>query len=417
MRKPFRYLTLLSTLWLVSYPMPALADAWPGSKIGDGFGVAAKPERTSEEDLAKIKAYGFNYIRFDMRWGEVERQRERYNWDRFDDFIAKMRAHQLKAVIILNSGNRVYTGTVDISPRKSFGASLLTAAPKTEEDIRAFVTFAEAAVKRYGSKDIIWEIWNEPDGYGFWPPHPDAELFAKLADLTCRTLRRTMPDAMIIAPGIANLPGKDDFLAPVIKSSTDCLTALSIHPYRLEKDPETVMDDYEHRVRPFIARHTPYGQKPLSFVVSEWGYPTNKVPEEKQAAYLIRTHLTNLQAGVPMTIWYEWKDSRPGPSPNDIEAHFGIVDYEGKDKLAGTEIQQLMPLIKDAVIEKKLPSDNVNCFVLDLRQPNGTKQILAWVTNPHMAKGKLRIGTENFYPLTPFPQLFNNAQNAEARCE
>lgn len=417
MRKYLHYLILFSTLWLTSYAMPAIADAWPGSKIGDGFGVAAKPERTSDEDLTKIKAYGFNYIRFDMRWGEVERQRGRYNWDRFDEFIEKMRAHQLKAVVILNGGNRVYTGTVDISPKKSFGADVLTAAPKTDEDIAAFVAFAEEAIKRYGAKDIIWEIWNEPDGFGFWPPKPDAELYAKLANATCRALRKAAPDAMIIAPGIANLPGKEDFLAPLIRSSSDCLTALSIHPYRLTSDPETVMDDYDNKVRPFITRHTPLEQKSLPFVVSEWGFPTNKISEEKQAAYLIRTHLTNLLAGVPMTIWYEWKDSRPGPAPEDIEAHFGILDYDGNDKPAGTQIQQLLPRIKDAVIEKKLPYDNVNCFVLALRQPNGTQQILAWLTNPYMAKGKLSIGNENFYPLTSLPQLFDAVPTTEVRCE
>ena len=50
---------------------------------------------------------------------------------------------------------------------------------------------------------------------------------------------------------------------------------------------------------------------------------------EKQAELLAREYLSNLANGVPLTIWYEWRDE--GTDPKDYQQHLGLVlpDYDG----------------------------------------------------------------------------------------
>src|SRR5581483_4049324 len=45
--------------------------------------------------------------------------------------------------------------------------------------------------------------------------------------------------------------------------------------------------------------------------------------EERQAAMLARQFLTNIANGIPISIWYDWRDD--GNDPTEAEHHFGLV--------------------------------------------------------------------------------------------
>lgn len=374
---------LLFFVLLCVWPLTADAGAWPDDKIGSGFGVQAKPERTGPTEMDAIKATGFNYIRYDMRWDDVEHARGVYTWTKFDNFIGNLHKAGLKSVVILNGVNGLYSEKVDVPPELSYGATWSYAAPSNEESVRAFAAFAVAAIQRYGTDDIIWELWNEPDGVAFWPPKPDATAFSRLADITCRAMRAAAPRAMIIGPAVARLPSRADFLhrnffQTFIQSPVkDCLNAISVHPYRHNRAPETVIDDYDSKVRPFVQAYLPKDKKPLPIIDGEWGYSMTDVTPEQQADFALRMHLSNLLAGVPLSILYEWQDT--ADTPDDRERHFGIVDADGHDKAGAMLLKRILPQIKDAVIEKRLPVDDEDCYVALLRQSNGKHQLLAWL--------------------------------------
>jgi len=397
---------------------PAQAGAWPGNTISSGFGVQAKPERTGPDELERIRDAGFSYVRYDMRWGDVEKEHGVYDWDFFDRFIGDMRTYHLKSVIILNGPNSVYTQNVDVPPGQAFGASSVAAAPTKPEDVHAFAAFAVAAVERYGTKDIIWEIWNEPDMLAFWPPKPDADVFSALATRTCHAIRNVAPHAVIVGPAIARLPDLGDFFhehffrvfmqSPVI----GCLDAISVHPYRhKDQPPESVIADYSSKVRPFIASYTPKGQKPLPIIDGEWGYTSSDVTPEQQAAYMLRIHLANLLAGVPLTILYEWKDS--ANMSDEREMHYGLLDSDGQNKGAAEVIGAILPRIKDAVIVRQLPLPSPDCYVVLIRQPGGKYQLLAWIGRKRLESGmvlQVKNGARNSgssYALSLQPQIID----------
>ena len=99
-------------------------------------------------------------------------------------------------------------------PDEYFGKNWALASPSDEATIAAFAAFAAAAAARYGSSDIIWEIWNEPDMAGSWPPEPDAKNFTALTIATCQAIRHVAPNAIIQGPAVAHLPNPDDHTIP-----------------------------------------------------------------------------------------------------------------------------------------------------------------------------------------------------------
>ncbi len=421
MKKIFRTLCLFACL--VGAIPAAYADAWPEGTIGSGFGIQIKPFQISDEELARIASLGFHYVRFDIHWRDAETQKGRYDFSNYDDVFQKLRAHHLKAVAILNGGNPVYTGNVPVPPEKAFGYSSAPAAPFLDGDVKAFVDFSVEAVKHFGSDDIIWEIWNEPDQLAFWPPEPNPAAFARLSTDTCQAMRAVAPNAAIIGAGMAAFPDinhADHFTvasALLQSPSSSCLNAFTVHPYRPRLTPETVIEDYKVRLIPFMQKFLPTGVKTPTIISGEWGYATGvQISEDDQANYTLRILLANVIAGVPLSVIYEWRDSRPGPAPNDMEAHFGVIDWDKKDKPAAKLLTDLLPKISDSRFMERVSVLNSNCYLLRLRPSQGPDQLLAWVSNAHMASGKALSGNIPL-TLTETPQLFPWPDSGKISCE
>jgi hypothetical protein len=171
-------------------------------------------------------------------------------------------------------------------------------------------------------------------------------------------------------------------MSSILKSTAaDCLDALSIHPYRdREVPPETVGVAYE-KFRAFIAAQTPAGRKILSFIATEWGFPTTEVTEHEQAAYLLRTYLLNTLYGVPVSIWYEWRNSREGA--DNAEAHFGLLDRRRHPKEAYLALKAFLPPLSGAKLEKRLDVGNPSDYVLWLRHPKKGHALVYWTSDPH----------------------------------
>src|SRR5204863_6907432 len=66
----------------------------------------------------------------------------------------------------------------------------------------------------------------------------------------------------------------------------------------------------------------------IPIISGEWGYSSawRGMNEEKQAVMLARQFLTNAANGIPVSIWYDWRDD--GADPKEAEHHFGLVRNE-----------------------------------------------------------------------------------------
>jgi hypothetical protein len=156
-----------------------------------------------------------------------------------------------------------------------------------------------------------------------------------------------------------------------------------VHPYRDPRmPPETAASDYK-KLRELIARYAPPEKKNMPILSGEWGYSTHThgVSLEEQAAYIVRQQLSNLLNGVPLSIWYDWKND--GLDRNENEHNFGTVSYDLKPKPAYIELRNMVRELNGYKLERRLDQKDDKDFVL-LFSSGKKRKIAAWTTvAPH----------------------------------
>lgn len=336
-------------------PSRLAAANFPPPTIPDCLGVDIHFVGAPARDLDGIQTAGFRFVRMDVCWEKVEKQKGVYDFKPYDELNDGLAKRGIRALYILCYGNKLYEA--DRSVRTPAGRE-------------AFARFAEAAARRYRNRGIIWELWNEPNYESFWRPAPSAREYMALAKVVLPAIRRGDPDATCLAPGLSGF--SLDYLESCFKVGLlGLIDGVSVHPYRwLKAEPRpdafpsapelalgdsTASKDYK-TLRALIAK---YGiERPV--ICSEWGYAS--IPDnlggydaERQGRYLARMLLINLSEAIPLTIWYDWRDD--GDDPKNNEHHFGTVTRDYKPKPAYEQMQRLVATLKGMHFEKRLPSD------------------------------------------------------------
>jgi hypothetical protein len=307
-------------VWLVATAACVYgAGSLPEAVVPNGFGVNI--HFTGEpKDLDLIAQAGFKFIRMDFSWSGVEREKGVYDFEKsgYDALTAGCTKRGIRILYILDYSNRLYENDRSV---------------RTEEGRKAFAAFAEAAAKRYAGKNILWEIWNEPNIKQFWVPQPGFEDYCRLVEAAAERIRQADANALVVAPATSTIPFgwlEDCFK----KGLLNWIDALTVHPYR-PQPPETVINDYD-KLRELIKRYAPQG-KEIPIVSGEWGYSSvnwdrSRLSDQQQAQYLSRMFLVNLYQNIPVTIWYDWKND--GTDPNEREHNFGTMTHDLRPKQA-----------------------------------------------------------------------------------
>jgi len=358
-----------AALALLSFPATA-------SLFGDGFGVNVKNERITPAELKEIAASGIKRVRISISWYAVEQQAGQYRWDvrlprrtdaddyatrksfTYDELLAWVAAAGLKADVTLHEGNAGLLGLVNIAaPGKP--PEYRHAAPHTDAELKQFAAFAAATVKHFTPLNVArWHIWNEPDTDGGFAPKTNAAEVGKLLAYSCQAIRQVAPRASVMGVALGAYGDGDlryDFMRGMFTQANPltCINGFSVHPYR-SAVPETAPRDYA-RVAAVLKPHQPAG-KTAPVAVDEWGYSINKSlsgrpstqlwrtwTEQEQAALTLRLYLTNLQANVPLTVAYEWRNSCT--NPYGWECQFGAKNYDGTDKATARMFRYVWPAL------------------------------------------------------------------------
>jgi len=354
-------LVFLCLVFLCSLAPAAL----PELTIPNGFGVNI--HFTGEpKDLDLIAEAGFRFIRMDFSWSGIERQKGVYNFEKtsYDALTNGCTKRGIRILYILDYSNRLYESEQSV---------------RTDQGRAAFATFAQDAAKRYAGKNILWEIWNEPNIKQFWSPQPGVDDYCKLVEAAATAIKKADPNAFVVAPATSTIPF--DWLEACFKKGLlNWIDALTVHPYR-PQSPETVIKDYA-KLRELITRYAPQGKK-VPIISGEWGYSnvnwdSSRLSDEKQGQYLARMFLTNLHQNVPVSIWYDWKND--GIDPNEREHNFGTVTHELKPKLAYLAAKTLSTILAGYSIEKRLDLPSEKDLALVLKKDN-SRAIALWTTD------------------------------------
>ncbi len=348
-------------------PCLALAGALSEPILPDGVGVNIHFTTGHRQDLDMIATAGFKVVRMDLAWADVERKIGRFDWSAYDELTANLDARGIRSYYILDYSNPLY---------EPGGL-----APQHPDSVAAYARFAAAAARHFQSHQVILEIWNEPNG-SFWNPHADVQQYTAMALAACKAICKVEPHATIVAPALSGLDWS--FLESFFKAGAlEYLDAVSVHPYRDGQPPETAAQDYE-RLRAMIIRYSPNRAVPI--ISGEWGYSsyTHGVSLQTQANFITRQQLSNLLNGVPVSIWYDWRND--GKDPNENEHNFGTVTDELQLKPAYRSVQILTHELGGYRISRRQPMADPQDFALVLTNSIQETKLAVWTLgSPHEA--------------------------------
>jgi Cellulase (glycosyl hydrolase family 5) len=304
-----------------------IAPGLPVNTISMNMGVDIRLSSPQQRDVRMIATAGFGFVRMDLPWASIERQKGIYDFAGYEDLVRMFAGRGIRSLIILAYGNPLY----DNSPAP------FHMGPRTDEVRQAFARYAAATVAKFKGLGVIWEIWNEPNNPEFWDPSPSADEYVELVKVTVGAIRHADAHATIIAPAVVTFleqyPDAWSYLGRCFTLGLlELVDAVSIHPYRSQV-PETVSGDYQRL-------HSLMGKANLPIIASEWGYPVLKdLPQASQAALFARKFLTNTMNRVPLSIWYDWRDD--SPDAQNLQDNFGIVTWDYQSKVAYRAAQTL----------------------------------------------------------------------------
>lgn len=343
-------------------------DAWTPRALTTSFpqgsGVNIHFTDPQPGEIKMIADAGFRWVRTDFVWEVTEKQRGVYDFSAYDRLINALEQYRIKALFIFDYGNPLYTEDKSV---------------RTETARQAFASWAVAAAKHFSGRGIIWETFNEPNNEMFWPPQPNVDEYIALALAVGRAFRAEVPNETLVGPATAiDFP----FLESCFKAGLlEYWSAVSVHPYRKE-DPETAAADY-CRLRKLIQT---YGKgKEIAIIAGEWGYSAawRAMHEQKQAQALSRELLTNAANGIPISIWYDWRND--GIDPSEAEHNFGLVRHDYRANRA--ELFEAKPAyyaaktfnssLEGFTFEKRLPTESSDDYVLVFSR-DGSQRFVAW---------------------------------------
>ncbi len=397
MQKMSRFLAVL--VLAAGSSLTARAAELPDPVLPAGVGVNIHFTRGHERDLDLIAAAGFKCIRMDFAWGRIERTKGDYDWSDYDELTAHLDRHGLRAYYILDYSNPLYEEQT-VTPDAVFvnRSQRSPASPQHPESRAAFARWAAAAAAHFQGRQVIWEIWNEPNG-GFWKPRPDADQYTALALATAKAVRAADPQATIVGPASSGLPWP--FLETFLRSGMlEYVDGVSVHPYRQpNRPPETAAADFK-RLRGLIESNAPAGSRRFIPILSgEWGYSSTigGVSPDAQADFIVRQQLFNRLNGVPLSIWYDWKND--GTDPRENEHNFGTVTPDLQPKPAYTAIKVMTHELAGYRIARRYPVASAHDYVLVLTNAAGETKLAAWTRDaPHAVVIPLPAGAAKEFP-------------------
>lgn len=173
---------------------------------------------------------------------------------------------------------------------------------------------------RHRSKNIIWEIWNEPNLTSFWRAPSNTVGIAAEYTLLVRevvpAMRAVDSSAYIVAGSVSCLwSASYVWFDETVRRGllTSGINAVSVHPYGFNW-PELAIPEYA-RLR---AKMDAAGGQAIRIINSEVGYHTDWIVErqkypqwqagEVQGWMLVRQQLVDLMSNMGMSNWYEFRE-------------------------------------------------------------------------------------------------------------
>jgi len=238
-------------------------------------------------------------------WGALEPAKGQYDWHSLDTWVAQSQSHHVQLdYVFVNTPRWASTHPDEPCPGNRFGC----AAPPNLDDWADFVT---TLVTRYRGKISSYELWNEPNGSGFWTGNPQ-----QMVDLAARAypiIKSIDPSAIVTTPAVSSSGWPlshdawlDQYLAAGGGKFAD---VIAWHGYAGRNDrpalPPEGLSDQIQALRKVLAKHNE-SQLPIWNTEGGWGKNAQLPDQNAQAAFLIKWYLINFTNRIARAYWYQW---------------------------------------------------------------------------------------------------------------
>jgi len=203
---------LLFVIFLIFIPLIFFGNDSP-------FGINA--HSGSNEILAKVKDSGIKWIRIDLYWSQIEKEKGKFDYSEIDRIVKYSRENQLAILGVLSS-----------SPGWSNNNKGRNYPPDNLEYWRNFVS---VTVSRYKNDIQYWNIWNEPNVKNFFALGKDIfvdEIFLPAAE----TIRKYSPLSLIAGPELAHLVNQGSewyfWMKYILTECSEYIDIVSHHIYK-----------------------------------------------------------------------------------------------------------------------------------------------------------------------------------------
>lgn len=343
----------------------------------DFFGISPDRSPLNPEDFQLLTEFNATWIRTTVRWSGVERKQGEWNFDQWDEYLAKAEAAGKKVIWILGFDNGWLFK--DNKERRKLNA----------EQLPLYLNYVEQVVRRYGTR-VVYEIWNEPNGI-FWKG--SNKDFYKLSAAAAKKIRETEPEATILAAStflvdVGFTRGMFD------SGAMENVDGFSTHPYGLF-DPQSTIRSYE-RLQKVLDEKKFKG----TVWVTEVGYMNGPEPflsTKHHAEHVVKT-LSGLAVRadkIRNMIWYELMDNyNPGEVKNPLMPYnyLGLIYPNGTYKPGAEAFMLTANALANSKYNPDIPiRENVGKKITSLYfvKEDGTSTLIIW--NDGSGKKKIRF--------------------------
>ncbi len=311
--------------------------------------------------LDAIKEMGVGWIRDDLFWSSVEKEKGQYEIPDYAwEWIKAAQARDLKIIVILNGSNGKYEDKFDPQAYANFArfvAKELKGHVHALELINEPFNHFRRGQPNYGKEPSHWNAWDPQTGQ----TDPWLFKYQQAMNSMADAIHEVAPNQFKILALGCSPPVNARLLKMGISPNVD---GMVLHPYShrsipelqaygntagyLKRDGITVGDErgtfvsINQELMALAAKHN----GPKELWLTEQGYTTRwkhsgsrfaGYTESAQAKYAQRRLMECLGSGVRFAAWYNFYEK--GNRPNNSEDHFGIMRRDGSLKPAYHAIQ------------------------------------------------------------------------------
>lgn len=253
-----------------------------------------------EQDLDLMAKAGVRIVRFPFRWSEIEPEKGKYQWAKYDRLMQLIKSKSMVAQPMVFYtpawAARANSGSGDFDDN---AGKYRWAVPS----VGHFAEFFGRAVERYKKQGVIWEIYNEPTEPQHWIGG-DEKDYVDIFNAAVEEAGRRDPSVKVITAGIGFLSATDKEFSPyLINHMSENTLGVSVHSYGGEAEAEMNLDHAESLIRKY-GRNVEIWLNETGFLVD----PEDPEGELRRAESMVKTAILSRFNRVNNFSWFIYRN-------------------------------------------------------------------------------------------------------------